>query len=67
MSPAKPYKMSFFLPILSDNLPMMGEKMTKDKVKAEMKIPTDATEAPNEVIYIGKKDCGRKKARASTS
>jgi len=45
----------------------MGEKMAKDKVKAEMKMPTDATVAPNDVIYMGKKDCGRKKARASTN
>jgi len=53
-SPANPHKMSFFLPILSDNLPITGESSADARVKAEMNIPTDATEAPNEVMYMGK-------------
>jgi len=53
MSPANPHRMSFFLPKRSDNFPIVGEKIAEDRVKAEIKTPTEATVAPNEVIYIG--------------
>ena len=52
-SPARPYRISFFLPTLSESLPIMGENIAEDRVKADMKIPTDATVAPREVMYIG--------------
>ena len=55
-SPANPNRMSFFLPIRSDSFPIVDENTAEARVKAEMKIPTEATVAPNEVMYIGKKD-----------
>jgi len=53
MSPANPHRMSFFLPTRSDSFPIVGEKMAEDSVKAEIKTPTEATVAPNDVMYIG--------------